>query len=519
MSGSSGALEEFFVALGLSADSAAFGAAQLMVDGLEKGLELLVEVAGEAIDKFAESIVQTAEYAHGVEHAAEMTGRSTDSIQELAYVSTLAGVAGDTLQNGFVHLAKSMNAVREGSLETSMAFGRLGVRALDNHGKMRDQEVVFSELADAIAKLPAGAERSAAAVAIFGKSGAELVPILAKGSEEIRKQREEAEALGAVMSGEAVESGADFAKNLDRLKLAGQGVIHEFAEPLIKALNPLIDDFITWVKVNRQLISTKVQDFAKVLVKGVEALAAVVGFVVDNFDKFAAIAKVVALVLGSVLIVALGANALAILELITWYVALSVQAVAAAVASAAAWLFAAAPMIAIVALVALMIAGFEDLFVFLRGGRSVIGRILNSYSDKIFAFWEVLKAIVLPWWFTALFGPDAVDKVALKIGDAVMATKKPPATGGALASYDPGDFVSGGAVSPAAAAQLQSGGQSASYDPGAPAATSSVQVQAPVTINVTTSPNQSNEDIGVAAAKHVAEHVDARIRDAASIKK
>lgn len=557
--GAGGALQEFFLSLGLDADGASFAAAELVVKGLEKALEFVVEVAKEIPKEFAEMIVSTAEYSHAVEHASEMTGRSTDSIQEMGYASRLAGLDGDTLQNGFVHLAKAMGAVRDGSMESARAFARLGVHATDSRGKLRDQEVVFGELADAIKKLPEGAERSAAAVSIFGKAGAELVPILRGGSEGLRKMREEAQQLGAVMSPEAIEQGAEFAKNLTRLKTAGEGLVHDFAEPFIEVLNPLIDMFIEWVKANRELISTKVKEFAQAIITAVTVLAGVVKSVVDNFWRFVAVLRIVgviaaslaaafvilkvatlgmaaastlaafaeALFTGSLIanLLALGEVAVVCVLVAAEYAAMGLAAVGAGLSAAAAWVAAAAPMIIITALLAAMILGFQDLFVFLNGGDSIIGAILNSYADKIEAFWDEMKAIVVPWWFTALFGKNAVDKVALGIGDAL--TTGPQAKEEPTPYFQPNwqvtDFVSPGAASPGASAQAASGDDQGSnlgpsWGPSRWKAPPS-EFHAPVAIHIHPGPGQSADDIGAAAAKHVREHLDGVIREAAAQRK
>lgn len=554
--GAGGALQEFFLSLGLDADGASFAAAELMVKGLEKALELVIDIAKEIPKEFAEMIVSTAEYSHAVEHASEMTGRSTESIQEMSYASQLAGLAGDTLQNGFVHLAKAMGSVRDGSMESARAFARLGVHALDSNGKLRDQEVVFGELADAIAKLPPGAERSAAAVSIFGKAGAELVPILKGGAEGLRQMREEAQELGAVMSPEAIEQGAEFAKNLTRLKTAGEGLVHDFAEPFIEVLNPLIDSFIEWVKANRELISTKVKEWAQTIITAVAALGGFVKGVVDNFWRFVAVLRIVAVIAaslagafvilkiatlgmaaastiaafaealftGSLLanLLALGEVAVVCVLVAAEYAAAGLAAVGAGISAAAAWVAAAAPMIIITTLLAAMILGFQDLFVFLEGGDSLIGSILNRYADKVDDFWETMKAIVLPWWFTALFGNDAIDKVGLKIGDAIrgndgsssqaVASYEPP-----TASYSVSDFVSPGAASPSASAQAASGGSSSSSS--VDNSKSAVSVSAPVTIQVTAAPGQSNADLASGIEKHLDEHLAGVLRQAAAMPK
>jgi hypothetical protein len=508
--GGGGALKEFFIALGLDSDASSFASAQAAVDTLEKGLDLAFEAAEKLFEGFVEAVEGTAEYAHAVEHAAEKTGLATDTIQQLAYVSEQAGVASDSLQQGFVHMAKSMDEVRKGGEEATQAYARLGVRVLDANGKLRKQDDVFNDVADALARLPPGAERTALALGVFGKSGAELIPVLGKGSAAIREQMAAAEQLGLVMSEESIERGARFAKGLETLKAVGASVVHDFAEPLIEALNPLIDGMIEWIKVNRELIRTRVQEFARLLVKGIEALSWLVVAVVDNFWKLVAVLRVLAVVLVSRVLAAMVLNIGAFIALIPeiistigWYLALSVQAVAAAVASAAAWLSAAAPLVLVTLLVAALILGFQDLFVFLRGGRSVIGRVLNGYADQIETFWESMKAIVVPWWFSALFGDKAIDKVAWKIGDWAASVGQSPQTS---------DFVKGGAASPAAAAAFSPGpvGQNADGS----------FVFAPTTqITIHAGSNASGAEIGAHVGRAVDEANDRMLREAKAPRK
>jgi hypothetical protein len=76
--------------------------------------------------------------------------------------------------------------------------------------------------------------------------------MLNHGAEGIIAFKNEAVALGGVMSNEAVESGAQFGDQVERLKTSFEGV---FAELGVKFM-PLLDSFMTWVLDNMPTIQT-----------------------------------------------------------------------------------------------------------------------------------------------------------------------------------------------------------------------------------------------------------------------
>ena len=59
----------------------------------------------------------------------------------------------------------------------------MGVKILDVNGKLRPQTDLLTEVAQALLKMPEGAQRAQAAVTLFGKSGQDLIPILRQLSE------------------------------------------------------------------------------------------------------------------------------------------------------------------------------------------------------------------------------------------------------------------------------------------------------------------------------------------------
>jgi hypothetical protein len=80
----------------------------------------------------------------------------------------------------------------------------LGLELKDLKGLNADQQ--FELLADRIASLRDPADRARAATELFGKAGAQLLPLFSEGAEGIRKAREEAEKFGLAFSTETIEA-------------------------------------------------------------------------------------------------------------------------------------------------------------------------------------------------------------------------------------------------------------------------------------------------------------------------
>jgi hypothetical protein len=95
-------------------------------------------------------------------------------------------------------------------------------------------------------------EKAAAAQAIFGKAGAELIPMLSEGRDRIRELGEEAEALGVVFSAKTAAAAAAFNDNVDKLKTAALGLGNTLAEELLPSLIAVTEAAVEFVKQIRE---------------------------------------------------------------------------------------------------------------------------------------------------------------------------------------------------------------------------------------------------------------------------
>ena len=155
--------------------------------------------AGAGLLTFAVSSASTTE-ALGLEvrKLQRYTGMTAEEASKLAFAAKQSSVPVDSLAVGLGKLSKSMEA-------GSPAFDTLGVSARDSSGKLRNLGAVLPEIADKFAAMPNGAEKTATALQLFGRSGMDLMPFLNKGAAGMKELGDEAEKMGLVLSQDNVD--------------------------------------------------------------------------------------------------------------------------------------------------------------------------------------------------------------------------------------------------------------------------------------------------------------------------
>jgi minor tail protein len=164
-------------------------------------------------------------------------GIPVEQLSSLAYAADLSDVSFEALSKGVGKLSKAMvEAAGKPTSDAANAFRALGVSTTDANGKLKSSEVVMGDLAAAFEGLKDGPGKTAVAMALFGKAGADLIPLLNGGRDGLKEMNDEAKAFGAVVSGTAAKQAEAFNDNMTRLGYAVKGVIVQVAERLLPIL-------------------------------------------------------------------------------------------------------------------------------------------------------------------------------------------------------------------------------------------------------------------------------------------
>jgi hypothetical protein len=173
------------------------------------------------------------------------------------------------------------------------------VRVTDAGGNLRNTQEVMFDAADALLLLPAGAERNNVAMKLFGRSAKELGALLSEGGAGIRAMVQEAKDLDLIMSKESVKAFDAFGDSLTKVH-GVFGVFQRYiAEELVPVLQPMLDGFLEWWKLNHEIVRLRVEKWLAVVVSGLKTAGKMaVLWLVDNFENFDG-GQTVALIIGS----------------------------------------------------------------------------------------------------------------------------------------------------------------------------------------------------------------------------
>lgn len=175
------------------------------------------------------AIKSSADYADQIGKLSQKIGIATEDISGLAYAAKLSDVSNEALSTG---IKKLSTLIAEGGEK----FKYLGINIKDAQGNSKDTLTVFAEVADRFAGMEVGAEKTALAVALFGKSGSDLIPLLNQGAAGIKAATDEARRFGLIVSKEAAAAAEQFNDNMTRLRASTQGATVAIAGPFIKVL-------------------------------------------------------------------------------------------------------------------------------------------------------------------------------------------------------------------------------------------------------------------------------------------
>lgn len=194
-----------------------------------------------------------------MQRGAEMTGMSVEALSQLKYAAQQSKVPVEQLEASIAKMNKSMVEGAEGSAEAKQAYAALGL-PIQKLAAMKPDEQL-SAIADALSKIKSPTLKSDLAQEIFGKSGAQLLPLLNQGAAGIAALRKQADALGLTMSSEDAKAADELDKKFDALwATVKMGVFH-IGGALAPALSNIVQKMSSgmaaisnWIKGHQQLV-------------------------------------------------------------------------------------------------------------------------------------------------------------------------------------------------------------------------------------------------------------------------
>jgi hypothetical protein len=170
-----------------------------------------------------------------LDDAAESTGASVESLSSLLNTLAPTGVTLETIADAAGKLTKAMQGSDEESSKAGEAFRNLGIATRDSAGGLRAVDDVLTDLARALTTYGDSTDKVAYAQAIFGRTGASLLPLL----KDLATREREA----STVTSEQAAAAEELANNWRSLGVQADILKQDLASKVIPSLNDTITAF------------------------------------------------------------------------------------------------------------------------------------------------------------------------------------------------------------------------------------------------------------------------------------
>ena len=233
-------------------------------------------------------VKQSIDAADNARKTAQAVGVTTEALTGLQWAASQSGVSNEQLASALTRLNASIGDAARGTKLQKEAFQSLGISIRDANGEVKSADKVLGEIADRFSEAADGVGKTDAAVKLFGRSGAALIPLLNSGSTGIKELTDQAKALGLVISDEQARQSEQFNDSLATLGAVSRGAANQIAREMLPALNEM-----TGLLIELATDSETATVAAELLGGTMKVLATGVILAVEGLEKLVALVKVI----------------------------------------------------------------------------------------------------------------------------------------------------------------------------------------------------------------------------------
>lgn len=375
---------ELLAKLGLVSDHGSFEAGHRLIEGVKAKLEFAI--GAEAVHGIEEMVMSVVELGSSLNDTSQKTGQSVESLQFYGFVAKLNSSSAESLTHSVTKLSRVLVEAEKGTGEAGESLKKLGIDMNSPEFKNANVDKKFQIIAEHMAKLPDGAQKTAIAMNLFGRSGAELIPTLndlGKNGEELRAKFEE---LGGGLTKEQTVALDEFGDQVDMAKFGLGQLKNQIVVALLPTLKEMIEGFMEWIKTNREVIKSTVEGIGQALemvIEGVVAVGGALGEAIAYLGHHKDLLQVILIALGAII-------------------------AAFAVDAAISWVVAFAPLLIAAGVVTAIIVVVKKLWEMVRGAEGTWEDFAESARGAVDSVWE---------WFQDL--PDHIKDALVAVYDVI----------------------------------------------------------------------------------------------------
>lgn len=203
--------------------------------GLAKvGATAIAGFAAASVAGFSAATAKIINYGDELSKLSIKTGASVEALSQLKYAADLSDVSLDQLGNAFKFMSKAVAEAESGTGAAAKAFDGLNINyeAFKNL-KPEDQ---FTVVAEKLSGVKDASEKTQLAMALFGRAGVDMLPMLNDGAAGLEKLRGEADSLGLTMTTDSAKAMEAFNDSMTTLGAAVMGAVQKIVVDFAPAL-------------------------------------------------------------------------------------------------------------------------------------------------------------------------------------------------------------------------------------------------------------------------------------------
>jgi hypothetical protein len=293
--------------------SAVTTAAESAMKRFEAGMEgifrrILAAASVTALAAFAGKLVNTADELYKM---SQRVGIAVESLSAFRGIARLANIDASELQISLKTAAQQLVNASQGGKEATAAFESLRISVRNADGSLKSLDQLLLDVAEQFADMPDGVRKTDAAVAIFGRSGERLIPLLNQGRGGIQDLIKEMRELGIVISTDTARQADELNDTIVKLTMALEGlgnrVLAQLLPGLLRLAKAMLDvsknseaaqekandivfalrAFASAVFISAEVINQFMRSLALFVVVGKEVAGAVLTAMKNAFKEFA----------------------------------------------------------------------------------------------------------------------------------------------------------------------------------------------------------------------------------------
>lgn len=236
--------------VGIAASAALVGVG-VAVAGAATAFKILKDVVSAGLSRLEEA-----------SNAANKVGLLTGEFQKLEFAARFSNLSSETFVAGLQKMGKTVSEAATGNKTAIKTFDELGLNVSKLAGMTPDK--AFLEVADAIAKIENPFHRVRLSMEVFGKSGGDMLNVMAGGSAKIQQFMSEAEKLRIPIGPEDAENVSRVNNAITSLKGAFEGLGNTITVFVAAPLAEVITDMTRMIAEPQKVISDVISKWREI---------------------------------------------------------------------------------------------------------------------------------------------------------------------------------------------------------------------------------------------------------------